>query len=575
MESEAIKNLKETDIWTLYEKCKSYCNMINMFQDTDKNYRFYNGDQWQGLKIKGIEPVQLNFIKPIVKYKVGTINSNLYTANFSSENIERQEMRKEYQKICEMLNKKVSKIWEKDGLDYKIREVSKDSAINDEGLMYVNYDKENQTPTNEVLSKNDVFYGNENDSNIQNQSYILIKQRLPVIKVQEIALDKGVPKERLNDIVDDQMYFEEAGEQAKLEKDGNCILLTKMYKKDGTVHFEQATRYCQIKEDTDTGLTLYPISHFPWEKKIGSARGEGEVRHLISNQIEVNKTLMRRLITVKKTAYPQKIVNPDKIMNPAGADNVGGTLYVKNGQTVDDVNRVFGIVQPAQMSADVEKLQNDLISVTRELAGAGDIATGDINPETASGKAILAVQQASQQPLTEQQAGLKLFLEDLVRIYLDMYITYSTEGLTLEEITTDPQTGEENVQLVKIPQEVLRELKASVKIDITPKGAFDKYAHELTLENLLKGGYFNIQRLAETKVYVKLLPDDAAAPKMLLEEAIQLMEEEQQKIAQINAQAQLMQQRANQFLSNEPESQQAQIMEAEQSLNNQVVQDAG
>ena len=59
------------------------------------------------------------------------------------------------------------------------------------------------------------------------------------------------------------------------------------------------------------------------------------------------------------------------------------------------------------MSADVNLLQTELISTTRELAGAGDITTGSVNPEDASGKAILAVQQASQQPLTEQTMGFK------------------------------------------------------------------------------------------------------------------------------------------------------------------------
>ena len=81
-----------------------------------------------------------------------------------------------------------------------------------------------------------------------------------------------------------------------------------------------------------------------WEEKIGSARGEGEVRHLIPNQIEVNKTIMRRLITVKNTAYPQKVVNTDKVMNPSAVDQVGGVLKTKGGMGVDDVSKIFGNV---------------------------------------------------------------------------------------------------------------------------------------------------------------------------------------------------------------------------------------
>lgn len=559
-----LEELKETDIWTLYEQSRNYCRLINMYSDTDRNHRFYNGDQWEGLKIKGIEPVQLNFIKSIIKYKVGNINSNLWAANFSSENFENKDFRKVAERTCEMLNKKASKIWEKDGLDLKIRKVTKDSAINDEGIMYVNYDAEEQTPINEIIAKNDIYFGNENDSDIQRQPYILIKQRLPVIEVQEMALADGVSEEKVKWILGDNDTFEESGEAAKLEKDNMCTVITKFYKENGTVHFAKTTRYVELKKDTDSGLTRYPIAHMVWEEKEGSARGEGEVRRHIPNQIEVNKTIMRRLIAVKNTAYPQKIVNTDKIMNPSAVDQVGATLKTKGGMSVDDVRNIFATVEPAQMSADVEKVQNELISITRELAGAGDIATGDVNPEDASGKAILAVQQAAQQPLVEQLSALKAFIEDLVRIWLDMFIVYSAEGITLEDTQTDPNTGEEVTELVTVPQTVMQELQATVKVDITPKGAFDKFAQEVSLENLLKAGYFSVERLTELKIYTKLLDDDSVMPKSKLEEAIELMEEEQRKIAIINAQAQMMKQRASQFLNEDPDAQAEQISNAQQ-----------
>lgn len=561
-----LEELQQTDIWTLYEQGRNYCRLINMYTDTDKNYRFYNGDQWEGLKVKGIEPVQLNFIKPIIKYKVGIINSNLWAPNFSSENFENKEFRKVAEKTCEMLNKKAFKVWEKDGLDLKVRKVTKDAAINDEGIMYVHYDIENQTPVNEIINKNDVYYGNENDSDIQRQPYILIKQRLPVIEVQEMARAEGISEEKVKYILGDNDTFEEAGQAAKLEKDNMCTVVTKMYKENGTVHFTKATRYLDLKEDTDSGLSLYPVAHMLWEEKQGSARGEGEVRHHIANQIEVNKTIMRRLITVKNTAYPQKVIATDKVMNPSAADQVGATLKVR-GMNTDDVSKVFAHIQPAQMSTDVEKVQNELISITRELAGAGDIATGDVNPESASGKAILAVQQAAQQPLVEQLSALKAFIEDMVRIWLDMFIVYSEEGITLEETVTDPNTGEETTELATIPQTVMQELQATVKVEVTPKGAFDKYAQELSLENLLNNGLFNIQRLPELKIYVKLLDDDSVMPKAKLEEAIELMEEEQRKIAMINAQAQIMQQRANTFLNEDPDTQAEHMLEAQAQVD--------
>ena len=71
-----LEEIKKTDIWQLYEKGLNYLRMHNVFSDTDRNYRMYNGDQWHGLNIKGIEKIQYNFIKQIVKQKVSTITSN-------------------------------------------------------------------------------------------------------------------------------------------------------------------------------------------------------------------------------------------------------------------------------------------------------------------------------------------------------------------------------------------------------------------------------------------------------------------------------------------------------------------
>ena len=570
-----LKNIKTTDLWDLYEQGKAYQSMKNVYAETDKNYRFYNGNQWQGLKISGIEPVQLNFIKPIVKYKVGNINSNQWAINYSSENIENEDFKETARKTCEMLNKKASKIWETNKMDTIVRKVSKDSAINGEGIVYCDYDEEEEMPIVEVLSKNDIYFGNENDSDIQSQPYIIIKKRMPVLTLQEYARDNGVSEDKMDLIKGDNNTYEESGEDAKYEKDDMATMLVKMYKENETVHFEAATKYVRIFKDEDAGIKLYPLEHFIWEEKEGSARGEGEVKHLIPNQIEVNKTLMRELITVKTTAYPTRVVNVDKIANPGDAGRVGAVLRTKNGMTVEDVSKAVGIIHPAQMSGDVSKLQQDMISLSRELAGAGDIATGSVNPEDASGRAILAVQQANQQPLIEQLTSLKAFIEGVARIWLDLIISYSTNGITLEDETKDEITGEEQTEPVRVPQSVLLQLQATVKVDITPKGAYDKFAQESSLENMFKAGMFNVEKLPELKVYVKLLDDDSVMPKQKLKEAIEYIEEEQQKIAQINAQAQMLQQQASQYINGDPESQASMTMDQlrEQQAEEELVEE--
>ena len=567
-----MEDIQETGIWQLYEKGRNYNRMMGVYTDTDRNYRFYNGNQWEGAKLDGVEPVQKNFIKPIVKYKVSVIHDNLYAVVYSSQNYENKAFRKQAERYCEMLNRYASKVWEQDQMDKKGRRVTKDAAINDEGIIYVNFDNETMMPNNEVIDKNDIYYGNENDDDIQNQPYILIRKRMPVSNAIELALNEGMSNENVKFIVGDNDNFEQAGEASKFEVDDMVTIVYKLYKKKGTVHFACATRWVDIAEDIDTGLTLYPVAHFIWEEKKGSARGEGEVRYLIPNQIEVNKTEMRRVLTVKLQSYPQRVIDTSKIANPDAISRVGVTIRT-NGAPVDDVNKIVGTIAPAQMSPDVKQLQDDLINITRDLSGAGDTATGQVDPESASGRAILAVQQASQAPMTEQKESFKAFVEDLARIWLDHLTVYSENGVDLEETSTDPQTGEEIVEIINVPQSAMEQLKATVKIDITPKSVYDRFAQEQTIENLLMNGFFNPQRVGELKIYHKVLPDDAVAPKVMIGEAIEYIEEQQRNIAMIEAQAQMMQQRASQFIMGDPEEQSSMMADAKlQQMEQQFAQ---
>ena len=175
--------------------------------------------------------------------------------------------------------------------------------------------------------------------------------------------------------------------------------------------------------------------------------------------------------------------------------------------------------------------------------------------------------------MTEQKESYKNFLEDLARIWLEYLIVYSVDGVNMEQVDTDPQTGEEVVTLVNVPQSVLEQLQATVKIDITPKGVYDRFAQEQTIENLLIQGFFSAQRVSELEVYEKVLPDDSVAPKQMIREAIDYMKDQQMRIAQIQANAQIMQQRAQQFLMEDPDGQAQQIADARMQMQEQQYQE--
>ena len=159
------------------------------------------------------------------------------------------------------------------------------------------------------------------------------------------------------------------------------------------------------------------------------------------------------------------------------------------------------------------------------------MVTGNINPEQASGKAILAVQNVQTQPLNEQVIGLKSFIEDIARIWFEMWKVYSKSGLTIEVEEVDAINGQTNLRIETIPNYIMEALKTSVKVDITPKGAFDKYAQELSMENLFVQGKITFEE------YIEALEPDSVMPKSKLEVILKKRKEKEKQINMYEKQA--------------------------------------
>ena len=70
------------------------------------------------------------------------------------------------------------------------------------------------------------------------------------------------------------------------------------------------------------------------------------------------------------------------------------------------------------MSNQVIGLIEKIIDYTRDTMGASDAALGNVRPDNTS--AIIAVQKASESPLTLQRMDFYQFVEDYIRIMMDM-----------------------------------------------------------------------------------------------------------------------------------------------------------
>lgn len=569
-----IDELETTTIWQEYQKGVDYNRRKGIYTDTEQNYAFYHGDQWRGAKTGDIKPITLNVIKPIVKYKLGVINQNGYAICFNPNNFDNPDMLQEMQELCKNLSKNADLVWEREQIDNKIREVMKDSCINSEGIAYNFFNEQENKIEVEIIDKNNIYYGNEADSDIQSQPYIILSFRRTVISVKEEAERNGMSKEEIDNIVADNEIEEQAGyDGSNQEISDMCLVLLKLYKKNGILHSKKCTKYATIQKEIPHNTKLYPIAHMIWEDVKGSARGVGEVKYNIANQIEINKTAMRRAIAVKLGAYPRAIVNTSFIDNLSDLNKVGATIKINNGG-VDDVRKQVGYLNPTNMSSDSKYLQDELLKNTQELAGAGDTVTGNVDPTQASGKAILAVQQSAQQPLNEQLNKFKTFLEDMARIWFDIWQAYETEGLTILKTEQVQETDEfGNLNTIereipyKIPYEVLQKLKVNIKVDVTPKSAYDRFAVEQSLENLM------LQQKITFEEYVDALPLDSVMDKQKLQTILKKREDTKRQIQAIQQRAEeQMQNIKNMFYQKEQEDNQinADIDNIQQSGNAQI-----
>ena len=548
MEKEEMK--QNTVIWSLYEIGKNYNRLMNMYQEGRENYDYYHGRQWEGLKRpkESSEPIVLNIIKPIIKYKTNIVNQRSYDIVFNPNTYSTPEELDLLKSVTKGLNQFVMRAWEKSQTGKKVRNIVKTSAINSEGIIYFYISGDDFV--SEEIDKNNIYYGNENEQDIQRQPYILVTFRKTVEEVRDMAREyreqgkNHLTDEDIETIVSDKDYFEQQGsDKMTVEVSPMCLVIMKFERNDeGKIVISCSTQTCDIFEKEETDCELYPFAHYVWEEEKGYARGTSEINSLKENQREINKTATRRAIAVKIAAYPKLVVDIERVANKEALQQVGSMIELTN-MRADDVNKEINYLRPASMSPDAYNLQQDLISGTRELAGAGDNQTGNIDPTQASGKAILAVQQAAQMPINEQVESYKYFLEDCGRIVFDLMKAYYVDGLTLyttEDFVDEMGQTEQVQKPFTITQDQLAKLDVDLKIDVTPTSAYDRLAQEMSLENLLIRGMITLEE------YTEALPEDSSMPKPTLETILRKRREARRQINEMQEQINAMNSAINQ-----------------------------
>ena len=477
-------------IWREYQEGHALLTREGFYDRSEECRFFYAGDQWRYLPTDGERLPIYNMIEPIVKYKTAVVAQNSLTVNYSFDVQDQPGLEGLGKEAADLLNRNARLLWEQTRMDQRCWEAVEDGCVT--GAAYLYFYMQGGRLKSELLDGTNLIFGDEQEQDLNAQPYILVVRRRPVAQIRAEALANGIPAEEIEEIRPDNELADVNAPENQLEEQRKCISILKFYKKNGNVCFVQATKGCVYHPETVLeGVTRYPIAPFIWSRRKGSCRGHGAVESLIPNQIAVNKNLARMDIAIKRFAYPKLVYNAPRIQNVEDIEKIGASIAVDDPNV--SIGELISYVQPAGINTLAYNFMQGMITTTRELCGAGDAVTGQINPEQASGAAIVAVREAATLNLNFAVAQLARFIEDVALIWYDLLRAYHPGGLTVE--------GQ------RIPGKLLTALEPRVRVDLSPANPFSKYAQEQALQNLLTAGYISFEE------YVEALDDDANAPK--------------------------------------------------------------
>lgn len=503
-----IRQPKAVELWNLLQRGIHWQSSLGLKSDVELANHFYEGDQWYGLDVGSTNIdrenlPRLNFIKPTVDHKINLVAMNAVNFMYSAAGKE---------DICEAVSALANRRYETMKLDDKKWDVVR--AGFKEGNAYLYFydglfftdkgvDRIDRKRGAQVIDTTSIFFGDESQPDIQQQPYILIYERRSVNEIKEEARQNGLSEQEIDDILSDKDYEQivTTGTTEEVETDdGKCGCVLYMELKNGGLEFCRATQTVvfQPKERIEK-MTLYPIASFSVNLRKGCSRGRGEVLPLIPNQKEYNKNLVRMMEHSKNKLLPKMAYAKDLISHPEQLDEAG--TIIELDADVRDLDKALRYIEVPGSSMDTQNVAAILYSQTRDLANAGDAATGNVNPENASGAAIIAAQDQAQIPLNEHHAALRSFFEQVADIMISYMIAYNPDGIKSEDGAI-------------ISQRELEILHPDIGIDISSKTPISKYSRESFLFELAGTDKITMEE------FVDALDDDSNFPKAKLQKIL-------------------------------------------------------
>ena len=496
---------KPFEIYEEYRKAadfKSALGKRGLYEQNRINERFYIGDQWYGAKCGNDRPlVRHNIIKRIGDYKMSQILSAPLSVTFSAEGIPTAEDGSD-DKVS-MINEAMSALSdyynvtaERVGLTSLYATALRNAYISGTGVLYTYWnsdiktglyaDKESRMPINgdiscEVLNIENVYFADPYMSDIQEQPYIIIASCRETEAVLREARLHGADISELRAIENDS-------------DDGKVTVFTKLFKEykavgGYTIKSVKVTENATVRKVFDTGLSLYPLAVFSWEKRGGLIYGESEVTYLIPNQIAINRMITASVWSAMTTGMPMMVINGDTV--PDGITNEPGQIVKVYGSS-EEVNGAIKYVTPPDFSQNFDQSLQTLIDNTLTQSGANEVALGDSRADNAT--ALITMQNAAIMPLQIVKNRFYSFAEEISRIWADFWIScYGKRAIKLKD--------GKKTKYVTFDADRLRGLIINSKIEVGTGTVYSERECVNTLLNLFEKG------IIDKRQFLERLPD--------------------------------------------------------------------
>jgi len=508
----------------------------------EENHNFYIGKQWEGVVSNGLATPVYNNIKRLVGFKI---------ANLTSDNISIQStpigIRDPKEKLpvepSDVFNKCMALFVERTALVKKIRDFTRDAALNGDGCFHIFWNPEIDAGQDvmgdidiEVIENTRVFFGDPQTPDVESQPFIIIAQRKRVRDVLLQMKEEGNYKEMEKVHADsDRRHGSTPPSQwiTHQSSDDKCTVLTVYWKDDktGDVWLYECTEEATVKEPIDIGIRLYPVVWLNWDTVRDSYHGYALVTGLQSSQIFINRAMAMVMANVTRQGFGTTIF--DKTRIPFWTNKVGAAIGVNGG----DVNSVAKIIDPPAISPQIAEFIQMSTNMMNEVNGATAAALGNERPDNTS--AIVALQRASLTADETTKQYLYNAIEQVGRICLEFMAEFygirqvmgppSQDALEMAQFAGQMLPGEIPVDFDFI---YLKNHPLQLKLDVGASSYFSEIAAQQTLDNLLMGGFIDMAQYLE-RIPESNLPDKG---KLLAEK---LKEKQMQQGMQMQQMAQM------------------------------------